>query len=185
VRNVISGLDARAEKAQFCARFPEVSAMKRSWNWCVWVGFLLVLVGGISYPLYFARFPSLRDVPWANLGIIAVALALIAVGVTRAFRRPDAYRGKIFGSALGVLAVAFTVFFCYGVFFGTRETGASHGAPQVGQAAPDFTLPDSTNKPVNLSGMLHSSFAPNGAIGAGMGGDATAGAVLIFYRGYW
>lgn len=159
--------------------------MKRRWNWSVWVGFILVLVGGISYPLYFARFPSVRDVPWANLAILAIALVMMGVGIARAFARPDAYRGKIFGSVLGVLAVAFAVLFCYGVFFGTRETGASHGAPQVGQVAPDFTLPDSKNSPVDLSGMLHSSFAPNGAVGPAVGGNATAGAVLIFYRGYW
>jgi hypothetical protein len=158
--------------------------MKRSWNWLVWLGFVLAVAGAISYPLYFARFPMLRDVPWANLAIIAAALIMIGVGVARAFRRPDAYRGKIFGRVLGVLAVALTVLFCYGVFFGTREK-ASHGAPQVGQVAPDFTLPDSKDNPVDLLGMLHSPFAPNGAIGSAIGGDATAGAVLIFYRGYW
>ena len=163
--------------------------MKRSWNWSVWVGFILVLAGGISYPLYFARFPAVRDVPWANLAIMAIALIMIAVGVGRAWRRPDAYRGKIYGSILAVLAVAFTVFFCYGVFFGSRETGASHGAPQVGQSAPDFTLPDSKNNPVNLSGTLHSPFAPTGMLN-NMGAPPlslppTAAAVLIFYRGYW
>lgn len=159
--------------------------MKRSWNANVWVGFILVLAGAISYPLYFARFPSLRDVPWANLAILAIALILLGVGITRAFRRPDAYRGKIFGSILGVAAVALAVFFCYGVFYGTRETAASHGAPQVGQVAPDFTLPDSKNNPVDFSGVLNSPFAPNGAIGAAMGGEKTAATVLIFYRGYW
>lgn len=87
-----------------------------------------------------------------------------------------------------MLAVALTVFFCYGVFFGTREV-ASHGAPQVGQVAPDFTLPDSNNRPVNLLGTLHSPFTPTGPY-AVIGGPPftfppTAGVVLIFYRGYW
>jgi len=163
--------------------------MKRSWNASIWVGFFLVLAGAISYPLFFVRFPVLRDVPWANLAIIALALVLLGVGIVRAFRRPDAYRGKIFGSILGVAAVAFTVFFCYGVFYGTRETTASHGAPQVGQIAPDFTLPDSKNNPVNLSETVHSPFAPTGpfaVIGAPpFVADKTAGVVLIFYRGYW
>ena len=159
--------------------------MKRSWNASVWVRFILVLTGGISYPLYFARYPILRDVPWANLAILALGLLVLGVGVVRAFRRPDAYRGKIFGSILGVLAVAFAVLFCYSVFYGTRETAASHGAPQVGQVAPDFTLADSKNVPVNLSGILNSPFAPNGTVGAALGGEKTAAAVLIFYRGYW
>ncbi len=158
--------------------------MKRSWNANIWIGFFLVFAGAFSYPLFFARFPVTRDVPWANLAILALALILMGVGITRAFRRPDAYRGKIFGSILGVVAVAVAVFFCYGVFYGTREV-ASHGAPQVGQAAPDFMLPDSKNVPVNLSGVLSSPFAPNGALGTAMGGEKTAATVLIFYRGYW
>jgi hypothetical protein len=163
--------------------------MKRSWNGLVWLGFVLAIAGAISYPLYFARFPTLRDVPWANLAIIAVALILIGLGISRAFRRPDAYRGKIFGSVLGVLAVGLTVIFCYGVFFGTREK-ASHGAPQVGQAAPDFTLPDSHNTPVNLMGTLHTGFLPEGGPFAIIGVPPIsipppAAVVLIFYRGYW
>jgi len=57
---------------------------------------------------------------------------------------------------------------------------ASKGAPQVGDAAPDFTLPDTSGKSVQLSALL---------------GDATAAAkrpaqtspalLLVFYRGYW
>ncbi len=159
--------------------------MKRSWNANIWVGFVLVLIGAISYPLFFARFPATRDFPWANLAILALALVLLGVGLARAFRRPDLYRGKIFGRVLGIAAAAIAVFFCYGVFYATRQIPASHGAPQVGQAAPDFTLPDLKNVPVNLSGVLSSPFAPNGAIGAAIGSERTAAAVLIFYRGYW
>ena len=159
--------------------------MKRSWNAIVWVGLVVVLAGLVSYPLIFIRYAVTRDVPWASLLIMALGLVLLAVGVARAFRRPDAYRGKIFGSTLGVLAVAVAALFCYGVFIGTRLPVSSHGAPQVGQSAPDFTLPDSRNNPVNLSGMLGSSFAPNGGIGPAISGDKTAAVVLIFYRGYW
>ena len=163
--------------------------MKRSWNANIWVGFVLALAGAISYPLFFARFPVTRDVPWASLAILALALILLGVGITRAFRRPDAYRGRIFGSILGVVAVALAGFFCYGVFYGTREAATSLGTPQVGQVAPDFTLPDSKNIPVNLSGTLHSPFAPAGPFavmgGPPIGAEQTAATVLIFYRGYW
>ena len=41
--------------------------MKRNWNWAVWTGASLVFLGVISYPLFFVRFPALRDFPWANL----------------------------------------------------------------------------------------------------------------------
>lgn len=161
--------------------------MKRSWNANIWVGFFLVLAGAFSYPLFFARFPATRDIPWANLAILALALILLGVGIARAFRRPDAYRGKIFGSILGVAAVALAVFFCYGVFYGTREANASHGAPQVGQVAPDFTLPDSQGNLVTLSALLNEPFAPNqsSSVAAGTGSAKPAGSVLIFYRGYW
>jgi hypothetical protein len=164
--------------------------MKRSWNASIWVGFLLALAGALSYPLFFARYRVTRDFPWANLAILALALFLLGVGIARAFRRPDAYRGKIFGSILGVAAVVLTILFCYGVFYSTRQIPASHKAPQVGQVAPDFTLPDSTNNPVNLFGTLHSPFGPMGTTLNIIGippftFPPTAAAVLIFYRGYW
>ena len=41
----------------------EALAMKRNWNWAVWTGALLVFLGVISYPLFFVRFPALRDFP--------------------------------------------------------------------------------------------------------------------------
>jgi len=72
-----------------------------------------VCAAQISYPLFFARFPALRDFPWANLPIIALGLVLLALGLVRAFRRSDLYRGKLFGSVLAALALAFSGFFLY------------------------------------------------------------------------
>jgi len=159
--------------------------MRKSWNASVWAGLVLVLAGVASYALLFIRYAATRDNPWASLLIVAIGLVLLAVGIARAFGRPDAYRGRIFGSILGALSLALAVFFCWGVLYGTRLPVSSHGAPQLGQVAPDFTLPDSQNTPVNLSGMLNSSFAPNGAVGPAMSGEKTAAVLLIFYRGYW
>jgi hypothetical protein len=159
--------------------------VKRSWNASVWVGLIVVFAGVASYPLIFIRYPVTRDVPWASLLIMALGLVLVAVGVARAFRRPDAYRGKIFGSVLGVLAAAVAAFFCYGVFYATRQLPASHGAPQVGQLAPDFTLPDSKGNAVSLSALVNAPFAPNGSPATESGSGTTAATLLIFYRGYW
>ena len=160
--------------------------MKRNWNWAVWTGASLVFLGVISYPLFFVRFPALRDFPWANLPMIALGLVLLALGLVRAFRHPDLCRGKIFGGVLAVLALAFSGFFLYGIFIGARHVlPASHDAPRVGQTAPDFTLPDSQNHPVSLTGALNSPFTPESATGAEKGAAQAAGVVLIFYRGYW
>ncbi len=160
--------------------------MKRGWNGLIWAGALLVLAGAVSYPLYFVRFPALRDFPWANLPLMAIGLALIGVGVARAWRQPERYRGKVFGSVVGALMAALAIFFCYGLFVGARHMlPPAKGAPQVGQVAPDFTLPDSQNTPVRLDAVLNSSFAGNGDGAAASGAGPTAAVVLIFYRGYW
>ncbi|MGA8036325.1 MAG: hypothetical protein WA823_12180 [Candidatus Acidiferrales bacterium] len=159
--------------------------MKRSWNWPVWTGALLVVVGVVSYPLFFVGIPALRDFPWANLPMIAIGLVLLAAGLVRAYRQPELCRGKIFGSLLAVLSLAFSGLFLYGIFIGAKHVlPASPGAPQVGQTAPDFTLPDSQNRAVNLASVLNSRFTPESASGA-VGAEKTAGVVLIFYRGYW
>jgi hypothetical protein len=157
--------------------------MNRSWNPRTWSGFVLCLAALVSYPTFFVRYPITRDFPWATLLLMALALYLVASGVLRAFRRPDAYRGKIFGSILGVLSVALVGLFLFGIFHLTRMLPASHGAPQVGQLAPDFTLPDSQGENVTLSHLLQSSFTADGSAGAAAG--KTAAVVLIFYRGYW
>jgi hypothetical protein len=150
--------------------------MKRSWNWRLWAGFLLVVVGLLSFIPIFARFPVTRDFPWVNLLMFAGGLTLLGVGLVRAFRKPDAYRGRIFGPALALLSVLGIAFFCWGIFYIARQLPASEAAPRVGAKAPDFTLPDQDGKPVALAGLLSSPPLPGGK---------ASGAVLIFYRGHW
>jgi hypothetical protein len=159
--------------------------MKRSWNPMIWAGFALVLAGIISYPTFFIRFPATRDFPWANLLLLTVAAAMLAAGVWRAFKRPEAYRGKVSGSILASLSVLLIGLFLATIFYFSRQLPASRGAPQVGAIAPDFTLPDSTGRSVTLSSLLNSPFGTNDWPAAAAGSDKTAGAVLIFYRGYW
>jgi hypothetical protein len=102
---------------------------------------------------------------------------LLGRGLTRAFRQPELYRGKILGSILTALSVAVVSLFVFGVFYEFRQVPASAAAPRVGQKAPDFTLPDQNGKPVTLAELLSS---PPGA------GSARAnGVLLIFYRGFW
>jgi hypothetical protein len=145
--------------------------MKRRWNWRLWVGFLLVLAGAAGYMAIFAWHPITRDFPWVTLLMFAAGAILLIAGLRRAFREPQLYRGKIFGSILAVLSLGVIGFFSYGLFYMGRQMPRSASAPQVAQKAPDFTLPDQDGKPVSLSQLL--------------AGAKSKGAVLIFYRGYW
>jgi len=159
--------------------------VKRSWNPRTWAGLVVCIAAFISYPTFFVRFPITRDYPWATLVLMVLGLYLVGGGIARAFRRPEVYRGKVFGSILGVLSVAIVGLFLFGIFHLTRMLPASHGAPQVGQVAPDFTLPDSQGNDVTLSKLLDSPFTAAGSAGAGAAPAKTTAVILIFYRGYW
>jgi hypothetical protein len=145
--------------------------MKRKWNWPTWVGFVVVVAGLFSYG-FFARFPTTRDFPWANLLLFGIGVALLLVGLFRAFGRPQVYRGKIFGSIFAAMAVLFVAFFSYVIFYVLHQVPASAGAPRVGQRAPDFLLLDQNGKPVGLGDLLRGPSGPKPV-------------ALIFYRGFW
>jgi hypothetical protein len=144
--------------------------MKRRWNWMIWVGFLLVAAGAVSFPLLFINYPVTRDFPWANLLLFAAGLTLLAVGLGRAYRRRDEYRGRIFGPILALLSVATVGMFVWGIFIVARQLPASAAAPRVGQKAPDFVLNDQDGKPVSLADLVS---------------PPSKATLLIFYRGYW
>src|SRR5260370_35147143 len=127
------------------------TSMKRCWNLSLWAGFLLVVAGILSYIPIFALFPITRDFPWANLMLFLVGGVLLGRGLTRAFRQPELYRGKILGSILTALSVAAVGLFVFGVFYEFRQGPASAAAPRVGQKAPDFTLPDQNGTPVGVA----------------------------------
>lgn len=135
----------------------------------MWVGFLLVLAGLLSFVPVFAQFPITRDFPWVNLSLFAIGGVLLMIGLARAYRQSEAYRGKVSGPILTILSVLGIAFFCYGIFYHARQLPASAQAPHAGQKAPDFSLPDQNGKMVSLSDLLSSG----------------KGALLIFYRGYW
>lgn len=144
--------------------------MKRRWNWCLWIGFLVVVIALFSYE-FFVRFPITRDFPWANLLLFGIGGALLGVGLFRAYGRPSLYRGKIFGLIFTLLSLLVFGLFAYALLYVVRQMPASAGAPKLGETAPDFTLADQDGKSVALHDLLRSS--------------GTQAVVLIFYRGYW
>lgn len=148
--------------------------MKRRWNLWLNGGFLVTLLAFFSYFFFFVRFPVTRDVPWINLLLFACGLALFAVGLHRAYRQPDVYRGKVRGPILTLLSVFILGLFLFYNFWFSRQLPASKGAPAVGQKAPDFTLPDADGKPVTLSKLYESA-----------DGGKDQWVLLVFYRGYW
>lgn len=146
-------------------------------NWPLWAGLLLTIAAFMSFFFVFVWFPVTRDFPWANLVLFVLAGVLLWMGLRRGFAsdRPHPTRSKI----ISVLVTSFSVLviglFAFAYFVGGRMLPASKGAPQVGQRAPDFTLPDTSGKQVSLNEL---TTAP-------INGKSPRGVLLIFYRGYW
>ncbi len=135
----------------------------------LWAGFAVVVLSVASYVPLFALFPITRDVPWVNYLLFVAGGVLLAVGLKRAYREPDRYRGKIGGPILSVLSLLIAGFFVFGVLYLTKQLPASAEAPRVGQSAPPFTLSSTDGKKVALADLV----------------KGHRGVLLIFYRGYW
>jgi hypothetical protein len=158
----------------------------RKFNWLVLAGFLLCMIAFLSFFFLFVKFPVTRDFPWANLLLFGLGAILLVIGLRRAFAKADAYRGKIFGPILTVLSVAVFGLFAFIVFVESKGLPAAHGAPQVGQKAPEFSLADANGRAVKLSELLAAPMnAASSVAGPPAGGRAPKGVLLVFYRGYW
>ena len=149
----------------------------RRLNWPLWVGFLLTLGAFLSYFFIFVQWPITRDFPWANLLLFVLAAVFLFLGFRRGFAADHAHptRSKIVTTIVGLLSVVVFGLFVFTIFVAARWLPASHGAPQVGQRAPDFTLPDTSGKSVALSQLLSEP----------VNGNPPKGVLLVFYRGYW
>jgi hypothetical protein len=148
--------------------------MTRTRNFLPLSGFLVCVVAFLSYFLVFFRFPLTRDVPWVNWLLFAAGLALAGAGLRRAFRQPERFRGRVMGPIFGFLSLAVAGLFLYATLVSSRELPASAGAPKVGEKVPDFTLPDTQGRPVQLASLLQPS-----------GGAPGPWVLLIFFRGTW
>ena len=144
-------------------------------TWPLWAGFLLCVVALFSYPFFFVRFPVTRDFPWANLLLYCIAAALIVAGLQHSFGITSKRRTRVVGSVLALLSALVFALFIFVVFVFPRHLPASTHAPQVGQKAPSFRLPDTSGNAVSLSDLLNQP----------VGGKTPSGVLLVFYRGYW
>ncbi|HEY3103680.1 MAG TPA: hypothetical protein VGJ69_08805 [Pyrinomonadaceae bacterium] len=147
----------------------------KKFNWQIWAGFLLTLFAFLSYPFIFIDYPVLRDFPWLNVLLFALALVLLFVGLRRAFKPGRRLISKILAPVLTILSMLVIALFIFAAFIEARRLPASVGAPQVGQKAPEFSLADTNNKPVALAELLSQP----------VNNQPPKGVLLIFYRGYW
>ena len=146
-------------------------------NWPLWVGFLLTLAAVLSFTTVFVYYPATRDFPWATLLLFLIAAGLVFLGVRRGFApdRPHPTRSKIITAMVATLSALVMALFVFAFFIAARWLPESKGAPQLGQKVPDFTLADTTGKPVSLNELLTTP----------VNGTAPKGVLLVFYRGYW
>jgi hypothetical protein len=143
--------------------------LKRRRNILNWAGFATVLAGFVSYFPFFSLFPATRDIPWANYLLFLTGGALLAIGLTRAFRDSAHYRGKIAGSILAALSALVVALFLVFVTYFAKQIPSTEAALGVGRKAPPFLLADSAGKQVSSADLL----------------SHRRGMVLVFYRGYW
>jgi hypothetical protein len=150
---------------------------QRRRNWHPWVGFLLSILGVLSYFLVFTRYPVTRDTPWANFLILAAGIGFVISGLRRAYGRSQQYRGKIAGPILALLSLFAVGSFCFLIFYATKQMPKAADAPRVGQKAPEFILTDTNHKEVSLADLMTMPL-PNSS-------TPPKGVFLVFYRGYW
>jgi hypothetical protein len=156
-------------------------ATDRRKNLAPWWG-LFFAIGAVGCNVaFFLSPPGQGAFPWLSLLFAVSALVFLATGLRRAFGTARIYRGKVLSVVLTVIAlfpVALTAF----AFVKARGLPSPTAAPQVGQRAPDFTLSDTSGKPVSLDQLL----APVASASTSQSqAQAPKAVLLIFYRGYW
>ena len=153
---------------------PDTTQNQRPGNSLLWIGLIITVLGLLSNFLYFVSMPQ-AIIPWLNLFLPLIGLIVLIIGIKRAFKQPQIYGGKIWGSVVTLLAIGLFGLSVYG-FAHARDVPASKGAPRVGQKAPDFTLTDSKGQTVSLSQLLSSPLDNS---------SRPKAVLLVFYRGYW
>ncbi len=139
-------------------------------NWpkhAVWLGLVTTIAGTISYFLYFAQFPSLRDFPIVNLPIVMLGLVLSGLGWWKILQKRGNKIVKMMATAGFLMGLGVAGLFNVYIFGMSYDLPTAATAPSAQEVAPDFTLSDHTDSLVSLSDYRGKKV------------------VLVFYRGYW
>ena len=145
-------------------------------NSSLWLGLTIAFAAALCNVVLFLNPPAQNLIPWLSLVLGIVALLFIALGVKNLFTASRTIAGRVLGvfvAFLSLLVSAGSIL----LFVHARAVPPSIDAPQIGQEAPDFTLPDTNNQPLSLMQLFAS--APGNATAA------PSAVLLVFYRGYW
>lgn len=155
------------ERRQTLSDLPQVNLPPPSFRLFVWSGPLLVFLAAVSYFLFFARYPILRDFPWVNLPIVLLGLVISFIGLRRAFHPARSILSKVTSGIGFLFSLAVTLLFGAYVFHLSYQLPSATNKAQVREAAPEFALPDSSGSAVRLSSLRGKKV------------------VVVFYRGHW
>jgi hypothetical protein len=152
-------------------------AAKRPRNPSLWLGLAIAFAATLCNVVLFLNPPAQSLIPWLSLVLGIVAVVFIALGVKNLFTQSRTIAVRVLGVFVALLSLLFAAGSIF-IFVHARAVPPSTDAPQIGQKAPDFTLPDFNNQPLSLMQL----FAP-------APGNATVvvpnAVLLVFYRGYW
>lgn len=161
-------LELNKEKIVATKTFTETEFRFKRWpKHAAWMGLVINLAGFISYYLFFAQFPDLRDFPIVNLPLVLVGMFVTGAGCLAMFKQGGSAWGKSLAGLAFLMTVAVTGLLNFYVFSLSYQLPEASGFPQVTTTAPDFTLPDQSGGQVNLSDYHGKKL------------------VLVFYRGSW
>lgn len=149
--------------------------MQKSWNWRLWIGFIVALLAPFGY---FSLLEKISFAFWISIAAFMIAIVLLADGLRRAYAQPEAYRGKIAGPILAILALGVIGLFSYANHMMGQAYAKAANAPRVGDKAPEFLLTDASGRKVDIAQLLAAPLAGGAA-------RAPRGVLLVFYRGYW
>jgi hypothetical protein len=152
-------------------------------NVVIWWGLVFAIVALGLNGAFFLNLPFQGAIAWLSLLFAVVALTYLGMGLRLAIVYPKTYRRRALSVVVTAIAMIPAGLSVVG-FVVTRKLPSATAAPQVGQKVPDFTLADTSGKPVSLDQLLAASSEVSPAEPS-FGSRAPKAVLLIFYRGYW